>query len=191
MTQPDVTLYRWKRTDYDRMVELGAFEGQPVELIGGQLIVAEPHGTYHASALAATARAVNAVVPDGWSVRVQLPVGLDDESEPEPDIAIVAGHPFDYRDAHPSRPALAIEVAESSLHLDRNYKGSVYARAGIQDYWIVNLIDRLVEVYREPEPSDAAPYGWSYRSVETFAPPSFVTSLALPSVRIAVADLLP
>ncbi|HEU5319664.1 MAG TPA: Uma2 family endonuclease, partial [Methylomirabilota bacterium] len=191
MTRPALTLRRWKRVEYERLVDLGVFEGDAVELIGGQLVVAEPHGAYHASAIGAVEYALRAVLPPGWTVRTQLPVSLDDESEPEPDAAVVPGRPSDYRQAHPVRPALAVEVAESSLDFDRQHKGSLYARAGVQDYWIVNLTDRVLEVCRDPGPDPSAPYGWRYVSVTRLSPPAVVAPLAFPSSRIAVADLLP
>jgi Uma2 family endonuclease len=118
-------------------------------------------------------------------------VSLDDESEPEPDLAVVPGRPTDYRHAHPAHPPLVIEVAESSVVFDRAHKGSLYARAAIQDYWIVNLVDRVLEVYRDPAPDPSAPYGYRYRSVVTLGPPAVISPLAFPTSQIAVADLLP
>jgi Uma2 family endonuclease len=191
MTHSSLTLRRWKRVEYDRLVDLGLFENDPIELIGGQLVVAEPQGAYHASAIRAVDHALRAVLPAGWMVDVQLPVSLDDESEPEPDLVVVPGRPGDYRHAHPTRPVLAVEVAESSLAYDRVHKASLYARAEIQDYWIVNLVDRVLEVYRDPGPDPSAPYGWRYRAVTTLAPPAAVAPLAFPAVQVAVADLLP
>ena len=191
MTQAPLTARRWRRVEYDRLVDLGVFEGEPLELIGGQLIVAEPKGAYHSSAVTAVDYALRAVLPPGWIVRNQQPVSLDDESEPEPDLAVVAGRPGDHRYAHPQRPALAVEVADSSLQFDRQQKGSLYARAGIEDYWIVNLVDRVVEIYRDPGPDPAALYGSCYRSVVSVAPPAVVAPLAFASSPIAVADLLP
>lgn len=191
MPEPPPTLRRWKRVEYERLVDIGVFDGDPVELIGGQLIVAEPQGTYHATALGAVDDAIRAVLPPGWIVRAQMPTALDDESAPEPDLAVVAGARADYRESHPARFALVVEIAESSLDFDRNDKGSLYARAGVQDYWIVNLVDRVVEVYRDPGPDPSARYGWRYRSIDRLTPPSVVGPLALPSARIAVAALLP
>src|SRR5262245_65853127 len=81
----------------------------------------------------------------GWLVRTQGPIALDDESEPEPDVTAVPGRARDYRRAHPGRPALVVEIADSSLAHDRAYKGGLYARARGEDYWIVNLIDRGLE----------------------------------------------
>ena len=191
MPQAPLTLRRWKRVEYARLVDLGVFERDAVELIGGHLVVAEPHGTYHASSITAVDYAVRAILPPGWIVRTQLPVSRDDESEPEPDLAVVAGRPADYRGSHPARPALVVEVAESSLDFDRHHKGSLYARAAIQEYWIVNLADRLLEVYRDPLSDSSAAYGWRYRSVVSLRRTDVVAPLAFPSARISVTDLMP
>lgn len=80
MTQAPLTVRRWRRSEYDRLIELGVFEGDPIELIAGQLVVAEPQGTYHASSISAADYAVRAVLPAGWLVRIQLPVSLDRKS---------------------------------------------------------------------------------------------------------------
>jgi Uma2 family endonuclease len=189
--QAPLTARRWKRTEYARLVELGAFENDAIELLGGELIVAEPQSAYHASAIQRVDYALRAVLPPGWIVRVQSPVSLDDESEPEPDLAVVHGHPGDYRDAHPARPALVVEVAESSLGFDRRDKGSLYARAGIQDYWIVNVVDRALEVCREPVADASAPYGWRYGSVVWLTPHATVELAGVTGARVAVAELLP
>lgn len=167
------------------------FEGEPLELLGGHLIVAEPKGAYHSAGVSAVDYALRAALPPGWIVRIQLPVSLDDESEPEPDLVVVPGRPTDYRHAHPERPALAVEVSDSSLYFDRQHKGSLYARAGIQDYWIVNLVDRALEIYRDPGPDASALFEWRYRSVVTLTPPAMAVPLAFTNSRIAVFDLLP
>jgi Uma2 family endonuclease len=119
------------------------------------------------------------------------PVSLDDESEPEPDLVVVPGQPGDYRASHPAHPALVVEVAESSLDFDRTRKGSLYARAAIPDYWLVNLVEAAVEVYRDPEPDASAAFGWRYRSVTRLVPPATVAPLAFSGKRTAVANLLP
>lgn len=191
MAHAAYTLRRWKRAEYDRLVDLGAFEDEPLELIGGELIVAEPKGTYHSSAVNAVEYAVRAALPSGWIVRTQAPLSLDEESAPEPDIVVVPGRPGDYRHEHPARPPLAIEVADSSLAFDRVRKGSLYARAGLEDYWIVNLVDRVLEVYRDPVADASAPFGWRYRSVVVLRAVDVVVPLAFPAARISVADLLP
>jgi Uma2 family endonuclease len=183
---------RWTRAEYDRLIELGVLhEDEPIELIGGELIVAEPKGAEHYTATVKTARALEAAFGPGWYVRAEGPVGLDDDSEPEPDVAVVPGSVEDYSREHPSRPVLTLEVADSSLALDRRRKGSLYARAGLADYWILNLVDRVLEVYREPTADAAAPFGWRYARVEVFDASARVTPLAMPGVSVAVAQLLP
>src|SRR5688572_16552517 len=142
MTMYPVRTRRWTRAEYDRLVDFGVLhEDESVELLGGQMVVAEPKGSRHAAAVGLTADALRAAFGTGWVIRVQAPVALDDESEPEPDVVVVAGHHRAYLDGHPARPALVVEVAESSLAFDRHYKAGLYARAGIADYWIVNVID--------------------------------------------------
>jgi Uma2 family endonuclease len=189
--QIPLTPRRWSRIEYERLVECGLFDGDPVELIGGQLIVAEPQGTYHVTVLGMVDDVLRSLLPAGWIVRSQAPISLDDESAPEPDIAVVRGSRADYLNAHPTIPALVIEVADTSLGFDRRIKGSVYARGGIQDYWIVNVTERVLEVHREPQADPSATWGWSYRSVRTLRPTDTVTPLALPSTAIAVDALLP
>src|SRR2546422_3379168 len=123
MTQPPLTLRRWKRVEYERLVDLCLFQSDPVELIGGQVVVAEPQGAYHATAVGAADDALRAVLPPGWIVRAQMPVALDDESVPEPDLVVVRGARAEYRASHPARPALVVEVADASLEYDRRQKG--------------------------------------------------------------------
>src|SRR5204862_2103342 len=137
------------------------------------------------------AGALTAALGPGWSVRTEGPIGLDDDSEPEPDVAVVSGDPDDYSRTHPSRPVLTVEVAESSLAADRQRKGSLYARAGLSDYWVLNLLDRVLEVYREPAPDSAAVFGWRYARLDVFDGAARVTPLAAPGSSIAVSLLLP
>jgi Uma2 family endonuclease len=183
---------RFSRAEYERLIDLGVFQpGEAIELIGGELMVAEPQGAAHYTAIRKTAKALEAAFGPGWEVRTEGPIGLDDDSEPEPDVAVVPGNPDDYGRAHPSRPALTVEVAESSLGADRQRKGSLYARAGLPDYWVLNLVDRVLEVYREPAPDPAAPFGWRYTRREVLDASAQVTPLAAPGASIPVSHLLP
>jgi len=182
----------WTRKEYDELIKSGFFdEDEPIELLGGQLIVAEPKGSPHSTAVALTVEALRMAFGPGWLVRVQDPVALDAESEPEPDVAVVPGLPRDYLAEHPARPALLVEVAESSLPFDRGHKGSLYARAGVADYWIVNLVDEVLEVYRRPALDRSAEFGWRYLDVQALRPGTTIAPLARLAVTVAVADLLP
>ena len=191
MMQTPLTIRRWSRVEYEKLVDSGFFHGDPVELIGGQLIVAEPQGTYHVTCVCLVGDRLRAALPPGWIVRTQMPISLDDDSAPEPDVVVAPGTYEDYLNAHPTVPALVVEVADTSLGFDRNLKGSVYARGGVRDYWVVNVTDRVLEVYRDPHPDPGAAWGWSYRSMRTVRGTETVTPLALPSTVISVASLLP
>jgi Uma2 family endonuclease len=172
--------------------ELGILqEDEPIELIDGQLIVAEPKGRPHVTVVRLTTQVLTRAFGAGWLVYAQDPIALDDVSEPEPDVVVVPGAELDYLDDHPARPALLVEVAETSLYYDRSHKGSAYARAGLLDYWIVNLVDWRVEVYRRPATDSSAELGWRYLDVELFTPGSTIMPLVRPDVGIAVADILP
>ncbi len=192
MGDADVRARTWKRLEYDRLIEAEILgPADRIELLGGAMIVKEPQYSLHATAIQLVQRVLTAALGAGWSVRPQLPIALDDESEPEPDICVVPGDPRDYRDAHPERPVLIVEVALSRLRFDREHKGSLYARAQIVDYWIVNIPDRRLEVYRDPAPDAAAPFAWRYGRVVTLGPDERVAPLAVPSAYVIVADLLP
>jgi Uma2 family endonuclease len=183
---------QWTRAEYDRLIEIGVFQaGDPVELLGGALIVAEPQSGPHYTAIRLVEEALRRAFGPDWQIRNQGPIALDAESEPEPDVAVAAGSVRDFSREHPARPVLVVEVAASSLSLDRDHKGSLYARAGLADYWIVNLVSRVLEVYREPVPDDAAIFGWRYGSIRTLDVEGAVAPLAAPNTLIRVADLLP
>src|SRR5438093_2356221 len=168
MTERDLRTKRWKRTEYERLVDNGIFVA--VRLVE---------------------RALARAFGEGWDVRAQGPIALDDASEPEPDVAVVRGEPRDYAEAHPADPVLVVEVALTSLGLDREHKSSLYARAGRPEYWIVNLVDRVLEVRREPAPEPSAPYGWDYAVVDVLGQAERVSSLGASAIQIPVVDLLP
>ena len=116
----------------------------------------------------AVADALRGAFGRGWHVRIGAPIVLGDFSEPEPDVSVVRGSVRDYRDAHPTDAALIVEVAQTSLRLDRRIKASIYAGGGIGEYWIVNIVAGVLEVHHEPVA--ATPRRWEYRSVTTLGP---------------------
>jgi Uma2 family endonuclease len=188
----DVEERRWTRVEYARLVELEILGPEDrIELIGGAMICKEPQYSPHATAILLVTRVLTEIFGSGWVVRPQMPVSLDDESVPEPDVCVVHGDPRDYRDAHPTHPVLVVEVALSRLGFDRDRKGSLYARARLAEYWIVNLPDRRLEVYREPIPDGATRFGWRYGSAQALGPDERLTPLAKPGATVRVADLLP
>jgi Uma2 family endonuclease len=104
-------------------------------------------------------------------------------------VYVVVGQRDDYRD-HPTTAVLVVEVSDSTLDYDRGQKASLYARAGIADYWIVNLVDRRLEVRRTPIADTTQALGHGYASVTELVPPATISLLAAPHVSFAVADLL-
>lgn len=183
---------RWSRREYEQLVEQGFFRcDERLELLDGLLLVKEPQSSSHMTALRLAEDALRIAFGAGWDVRAQSPVALDRRSEPEPDVSVVRGSPRDYRDAHPRSPVLVVEVALASLRLDRTRKCRAYARAGVPEYWIVNLVDRVLEVHREPALIESPRRRWGYRSIQPLGPDASVSPLAAPVARIAVADLLP
>ena len=192
MDATPVPTKRWARVEYERLVDRAVFQaGDRIELVGGELVVREPQGSPHAVTVRLAEDVIRAAFGSGWEVRVQMPVALDDESEPEPDVAVCAGSPRDYLAGHPSQLVLLVEVADASLAFDREHKGSLYARARVPDYWIVNLADCVLEVYRDPAPSADAPYGWRFSTRQRLGAADSVSPLRAPRARILVADLLP
>ena len=164
-------------------------EDDPVELLDGWLIRKMTKYSPHTTSTRLVVSGLKPVVPDGWFVISQDPIALA-ESEPEPDAVIVRGQIRDYAKRHPGPEdiALLIEVADSSLAGDRSWKMRIYARAGVRHYWIINLNDRAVEVYSDPNPETA-----TYRVLRAYvAGESIPLSIDGQVVaEIAVDDLLP
>jgi len=183
-------LRRFSREEYWRMAEAGIFsQDERVELVDGEILrKVTPQGTRHARAICAVAEALRIAFGRGFHVREQLPMVLDDLSEPEPDIAVVRGSWRDY-DQHPTMAVLSVEVADSTLRTDRILKARVYARARIPEYWLVNLQEVVLEVSREPR-RVANTSEWRYRTFERLRPGASVTPLEAPHMEIGIDDLL-
>jgi len=174
----------WTREEYDRLVAAGAFRPEArVQLIEGEIVETTPQSAAHAAAVELAQNALQGLGPEHF-IRVQLPIGLGTESEPEPDLAVVAGPPRTRADRHPTTAVLVVEVADTTLDFDRSRKQRMYAQAGIPEYWIVNLVDGVLEVYRDPQ-------GTAYRTTLRLAPGETITPLANPAARVKVGDMFP
>jgi Uma2 family endonuclease len=187
-----VELRRWTREEYERMIDAGILgENDRVELVAGEIVSVSPQQGRHAAGVSLGQETLRIAVGPDFHVRVQLPLALDPDSEPEPDLAVIAGSPRDYRDMHPTTAILVVEVSDTTLAFDRIRKASVYARAGIPEYWILNLQLQSLEVYRDPAPDPAAPLGYAYRQRLTFGAGDRVQVLMIPGAEVTVTDLLP
>ncbi|HET6880034.1 MAG TPA: Uma2 family endonuclease [Pirellulales bacterium] len=154
----DASLARFSVASYQRMVASGALTSDDrVELLENYVVLKMPHNPPHDSTIQRMLRPLLRALPTGWDLRVQSAITLSD-SEPEPDFAIVRGSSADYEGRHPfaADVGLVIEVADTSLARDRHDKGRIYANANLPSYWVVNLVDRQIEVYSEPSGADAA-----------------------------------
>ncbi|HKA54467.1 MAG TPA: Uma2 family endonuclease [Candidatus Binatia bacterium] len=182
----------WTREEYYKMAEAGVFRpDERVELIGGRIVTMSPQNSPHFTAICLVEDGFRTIFGTGYVVRVQGPLDLSPSSQPEPDIAVVRGNVRDYANAHPTTALLIVEVSESSLTFDRGEKASLYASAGIPEYWVVKLLDRRLEVCRDPVPLTGQPYGYGYQSGTHYAAADTVTPLAAPQGVMKVADLLP
>ena len=182
---------RWTRRQYEKIAEAGVFTPEDrVELIDGAIVEVTPQGCEHATAICLLHDALRNALGDRYLIRAQLPFALDLYSAPEPDIAVVEGSARDYRSEHPSSALLLIEVSDASLAYDREMKGRLYARAGIPEYWIVNLLDRCVEVYRCPGTGELA-LGWIYRDVHRYKMGEAIPLLSVSASTIAVSQIMP
>jgi Uma2 family endonuclease len=189
---PDVPIYRLSLDQYRAMARAGILdEDDPVELLEGWLVRKMTKNRPHSLVTGLIQDALTDLLLPGWHLTVQDPIATSD-SEPEPDVAVVRGKRRDYPDHPPGPPSigLVVEVADTALGQDQGRKKQIYARAGIPIYWIVNLIDRRIEVYTEPasgaEPPD---YGQrcDYGPNETLT--VVIDTVALGS--LAVRELLP
>jgi Uma2 family endonuclease len=175
----------WTREDYERMVESGSFQpGDHFELVEGVVYDMAPQNSLHAAVVGRLTKILVSIYGADCCVRVQTPLALGTDSLPEPDFAIVPGDDFDYLHSHPTTAFLVVEVADSSVYHDRERKGRLYARSGIPELWIVNLVDRTLEVYRDPVQG-------AYRSRAILRSPDAVSPLSRPQVVISARDLLP
>jgi Uma2 family endonuclease len=183
--------HRWTRTEYYRLGELGFFQNQRVELIDGRILEMSPRNPPHCITISLAFDVIRAAFGAGFYVRTQGALDLGTRSQPEPDIAVYPGAPNDYRDHHPTTALLVVEVSDSTLAYDRGRKAAVYARAGIADYWIVNLIDRQIEVYRKPIAAAAHPRRFVYEDVTVVPATGVISPLAAPTAVIRISELLP
>lgn len=179
--------FRFSREQYYQLGELGVFSGHHVELIRGEIVVMSPITEPHVTGVSLATDILKAAFGPGHYVRVQAPLNLG-TTDLEPDLAVVPGGPRDYA-APPATALLIVEVASTSLAYDTTTKAEEYATAGIADYWVLDLENRQLLVYRDPQPIPDG--GSAYRDMKTFGPADTVAPQAAPHAAVKVADLLP
>lgn len=173
--------------EYERMIEAGLLgEGERVELLEGRIVKMSPKGIRHAVANDRASKCFFKLLGDRVIVRNQNPIRLNDAAEPEPDLVLAAPQEKEYSDHHPTPPdiLLVLEIADSSLNIDRNYKSRLYAAAGIIQYCVLSLKTGELEDYRDPSQD-------GYGSKQTYKAEQSFSLAAFPDVVIAVGELLP
>jgi Uma2 family endonuclease len=183
---------RWTADEYYTLLDHGFFNGRRVELIEGDIFEMAAQKNLHAMGITLTQDALRIGFGPGFWIRVQMSLDLTPLSVPDPGIAVVAGAPRTHSvHKNPTSALLVVEVSDTTLVFDRNIKGSLYASAGILDYWILNLVDRQLEVYRNAVADAKQPHGMRYPPAQILGPTDRVSPLAAANASILVADLLP
>jgi Uma2 family endonuclease len=183
--------YRWTREEYLQMIDLGWFADKRVELIRGEVIEMPSQYDLHLAAIIKGLDALRLAFGSGYTVRPQGSLDLSPHGIPDPDLAVTAGSLAGVARTIAKSALLVVEVSDSSLAYDRNHKAPLYAAGGIADYWIINLVQCQLEVYRDPVADSTQLFGFRYNSRMILDPADVVSPLAAPQASIAVADLLP
>lgn len=177
----------WTVADYHRMNEMGILApDEQTELMNGQIVCKASKGPSHVLALHLLSMALDtALAEQPFFVRTQDPIHLDDWSEPEPDLAIAWGTVLDYVDRHPGPEEieLVVEVSDSTLKRDCEVKDKLYAQARITDYWVLDLTNRQLHVFRNPTPT-------GYTSHLILAEPNEIAPLSFPSLTLSLTAIL-
>jgi Uma2 family endonuclease len=183
---------RWTRDEYLQMDDWCWFCLTKVQLIGGEVIEMPAQHDPHAAGVTLTVDALRAAFGQGYWVRSQATLDLSPHGLPDPDVAVIPGTPRGARPKHiPTSALLLVEVSDSTLQRDRTIMQSLYAAGGITDYWILNLVQRQLEVHRNRVQDASKRFGWWYADRTILDPGDAVMPLALSQVNVLVSDLLP
>ncbi len=177
----------WTVKEYYQMIEAGLLHPEEqVELLEGQIINMTPQGPFHAATTDYTTEYLRHTLAGKALLRCEKPIALNQYSEPEPDIAVVHLHPYRYANGHPqaSEVYLLIEVADTTLEYDRNTKAKIYAKAGIEDYWVLNTKKRQLHIFREPMID-------GYSQEDILVETASISPLAFPEITVEISRLLP
>ena len=169
------------RREYDRLVELGVFEDERIELLRGMLVTMSPQGNVHAGLTAWLAQQLTLRTAGTYDVRSHSPFAADDYSEPEPDV-VVSRRREHYAHPEPPEVLLLVEVADSSLRKDRRVKVEIYAEAAVPEYWIFDIPAKAIDVHTQPADG-------RYTSVVRYTQAGVLRPVALPGVTIDVAEI--
>lgn len=170
-----------KRVEFEKLIDLGMFKDEPIELLDGELVVMSPQGDDHAWVVATLATHLSRALDDTWMVYSHSGLAVGEKSLPEPDVAVT---PVSRKPRRPDDAVLVVEVSRSRLAFDLGTKASIYARGEVPNYWVVDLVHRAVHVHTVPR-------GGLYRHVETVGPDATLRIAGIPDVIVPAALLVP
>ncbi len=178
--------YHFSLDEYHDLVETGFFKREDrIQLIEGELIMMPPHSPEHSANSTSLRRRIERVLPDHLLLREAQPVSIPPNSEPEPDLSVVKMRPDFYKSAHPVAKdvLLLVEVAKTSAPFDKGIKAQMYAKAGIAEYWVIEIMARVVTVFTEPSAQ-------GYRTQRTLQPEDKVQCGTIKKLALKVSDML-
>ncbi len=184
--------HRWTVPEFHRLCSLGLFAGRRPVLLNGVILEQGPMDSPHGNGVERTDTVIRLAFGAGWRFRIQLPLVLSLHTDPMPDIAVIPGVLVGNL-PHPTTAALVVEVSDTTFDTDMTEKAELYATAGIADYWVLDVVNRQLHVFRDPQPLPLPPdlATTAYRTHDTFGPTDTVSPLAAPTATVRVADLLP
>lgn len=190
-TVPRPLALRWTVEQFHQMGSMGWFEGRRPFLLDGVIWEQGPMNPPHASAVYVLSKLLESIFGAGWVVRPQLPLTLDAQNDPLPDVAVCTGAPEDYFDVHPTSASLVVEISDTTLQLDLTKKAERYATAGVPEYWVLDLEGQRLFVLRDPQVLPEGLGGTAYRDQKTLATLDHVTPLAAPASSLPVSKMFP
>ncbi len=182
--------HRWTLDEYRELDKLDAFRDVKTMLLDGEIYDTPPPGPNHDLCLGLTQDWLQVAIP-GHHVRVQMAFSVGTQTDPSPDLVVVTGTRRDWTGKTPATAGLVVEIADSSLAADTTRKAEQYATVGVPEYWVIDLVNRRLLIFREPVPLPEGLGATAYRSHVTLNPDDTAAPLLAPTAAVRVADLLP
>lgn len=182
--------YRWTCEQFHRVGEARLFEGHRVLLVEGEILVMPPIGDRHRTIVTLVGEMLRGTFKEGFFVSEEKPFDIGRSTDPQPDLAVIKGNIRDFMESGLTEAALIVEVSDSTYEYDHFQKASLYASAAVQDYWIIRLKTREVEIYRQPQPDDTQPFGFGYGEKTVHQGGAIIQPLGAANP-VAVSALLP
>ncbi len=183
--------HRWTIAEYRELSKTGLFHDKKTMLLDGVLYVMTLPKPPHDEALNLTYEFLRAAFPTGHHVRNQQGFDIGTRNDPGPDLVVVTGSIRDYHARTPTTAVIVVEVSDTTLATDTTTKAELYATASVPEYWVIDVVNRQLHIFRDPQPLPAGLGAIAYRTHQTLGPTDTISPLAAPAATITVSDLLP